>query len=58
VPLTEVALAVRAALQLETSAEIRSTTLGRLPGRADQRREGSPLPSREDVVGHEPEKRA
>jgi conjugative relaxase-like TrwC/TraI family protein len=38
-----VALAARAALELEATAGIRSTTLARLHGRLDDHREGSPL---------------
>ncbi len=40
---TGVALAARAALELETSAGIRSTTLARLLGQVDDGRDGSPL---------------
>jgi conjugative relaxase-like TrwC/TraI family protein len=40
---TGVALAARAALELETSAGIRSTTLARLLGQVDDHRDGSPL---------------
>ena len=40
---TGVALAARAALELQTSAGIRSTTLARLLGQVDDRRDGSPL---------------
>ena len=40
---TGVALAARAALELEASAGIRSTTLARLLGQLDDHREGSPL---------------
>jgi conjugative relaxase-like TrwC/TraI family protein len=40
---TGVALAARAALELEASAGIRSTTLARLLGRLDDHRHGSPL---------------
>jgi Ti-type conjugative transfer relaxase TraA len=40
---TGVALAARAALELQESAGIRSTTLARLLGRVDGHREGSPL---------------
>ncbi len=43
VQVTGVALAARAALELQTSAGIRSTTLARLLGQVDDRREGSPL---------------
>jgi conjugative relaxase-like TrwC/TraI family protein len=38
-----VALAARAALELEATAQIRSTTLARLHGRLDDHRHGSPL---------------
>lgn len=38
-----VALAARAALELQTSASIRSTTLARLLGQLDDHRDGSPL---------------
>jgi ATP-dependent exoDNAse (exonuclease V) alpha subunit len=40
---TGVALAARAALELETSAGIRSTTLARLLRQLDDHRHGSPL---------------
>jgi conjugative relaxase-like TrwC/TraI family protein len=40
---TGVALAARAALELEASAGIRSTTLARLLGQLDDNRDGSPL---------------
>jgi Ti-type conjugative transfer relaxase TraA len=43
IPVTGVALAARAALELETSAGIRSTTLARLLGQLDDHRHGSPL---------------
>ncbi|MCC5947619.1 MAG: AAA family ATPase [Nitriliruptoraceae bacterium] len=43
VQVTGVALAARAALELETSAGIRSTTLARLLGQLDDHRDGSPL---------------
>ncbi|TVP65415.1 MAG: hypothetical protein EA340_12585, partial [Nitriliruptor sp.] len=43
VQVTGVALAARAALELETSAGIRSTTLARLLGQVDDHRDGSPL---------------
>ncbi len=43
VQVTGVALAARAALELETSAGIRSTTLTRLLGQVDDGRDGSPL---------------
>ena len=41
--ITGVALAARAALELQTSAGIRSTTLARLLGQLDDGRDGSPL---------------
>jgi hypothetical protein len=44
VPVTGVALAARAALELEASAGIRSTTLARLLRQLDDHRAGSPLP--------------
>jgi hypothetical protein len=44
VRVTGVALAARAALELETSAGIRTTTLARLLHRLDDHRHGSPLP--------------
>ncbi len=43
IPVTGVALAARAALELEQSAGIRSTTLARLLGQLDDHRQGSPL---------------
>jgi hypothetical protein len=43
IPVTGVALAARAALELEASAGIRSTTLARLLGQLDDHRDGSPL---------------
>ena len=43
VPVAGVALAARAALELEASAGIRSTTLARLLGQLDDHRDGSPL---------------
>jgi Ti-type conjugative transfer relaxase TraA len=43
VRVTGVALAARAALELETSAGIRSTTLAQLLGQVDDGRDGSPL---------------
>jgi len=43
VQVTGVALAARAALELGTSAGIRSTTLARLLGQVDEHRDGSPL---------------
>ena len=43
VPVAGVALAARAALELEQSAGIRSTTLARLLGQLDDHRHGSPL---------------
>jgi Ti-type conjugative transfer relaxase TraA len=43
VRVTGVALAARAALELQTSAGIRSTTLTRLLGQVDDGRDGSPL---------------
>jgi conjugative relaxase-like TrwC/TraI family protein len=43
VPVTGVALAARAALELETSAGIRSTTVARLLSQLDDQRHGSPL---------------
>jgi hypothetical protein len=45
-----VALAARAALELEASAGIRSTTLARLLARLDDHREGSPLQSGSVVI--------
>jgi conjugative relaxase-like TrwC/TraI family protein len=44
VPVTGVALAARAALELEASAGIRSTTLAQLLRQLDDHRAGSPLP--------------
>jgi hypothetical protein len=43
IPVAGVALAARAALELEASAGIPSTTLARLLGRLDDHRDGSPL---------------
>jgi conjugative relaxase-like TrwC/TraI family protein len=44
VPVAGVALAARAALELETSADIPTTTLARLLRQLDDHRHGSPLP--------------